>query len=119
MSTPEGSTSLFCATPEQELAIAQRRLGALLSLPTLQRLFSFAFDLFIEDKKIQDALRAMRLPAAVDSSFILLAPIDGDSSTWTLARYQPAPDFSKSLFLPASWDELDEEGVALNCHGAS
>ncbi|MER9119857.1 hypothetical protein NKH93_25090 [Mesorhizobium sp. M0954] len=106
LTTPEGNESLFCATPEQELAIVQRRLGALLSLPTLQRLFSFAFDLLIEDQKIQAALAKMRPIVSVPSPFVILAPVTGNSFSWTLARYQPDRSDSKSLFLPASWDEL-------------
>ncbi|AZO29772.1 hypothetical protein [Mesorhizobium sp. M1B.F.Ca.ET.045.04.1.1] len=106
LTTPDGSESLFCATPEQELAIVQRRLGALLSLPTLQRLFGFAFDLHIENQKIRAALAKLRPARSAESPFVILAPVTDERFSWTLARYQPDPSDSQPQFLPASWDEV-------------
>lgn len=108
LTTPHGHSALYCASPEEKLATAQRRLGALLSLPTLQRLFGFAFDLKIRKKDVIEALSTLRerdkLNIHEATPFVALAPTDGDAS-WTLARFE-LNQKTGPVFCPASWDEV-------------
>ncbi|MGJ4891216.1 hypothetical protein ACQR1Y_23705 [Bradyrhizobium sp. HKCCYLRH3099] len=107
LTLPQDQSTLFCASPQQELETAQRRLGALLSLPTLQRLFGFAFDLRIENALVAEALPKLREKLGIKSAtpFVALAP-DSPDGSWTLARFEP--DATCAVFCPASWDEIFE-----------
>jgi hypothetical protein len=106
LTTPNGLSTLYCASPEDKLATAQRRLGALLNLPTLQRLFGFALDLLIDtedmNRKLVELNKKLNGGTPI-SNFVALAPAQPGAS-WTLARFQPAQ--SDALFCPASWDEV-------------
>lgn len=115
LTTPHGHAALYCASPEENLATAQRRLGALLSLPTLQRLFGFAFDLKVKNENMIGALSKLRdvLKTGDETPFLALAPVDADAS-WTLARFEP----DRSIFCPASWEEVCRDmGKAPITHG--
>jgi hypothetical protein len=107
LTTPRGDTALFCASPQQALETAQRRLGALLSLPTLQRLFGFAFDLRIDKAKMADTLLDLRSKLGIRDStpFVALAP-NSDDGSWTLARFET--EAKCAVFCPASWNEVFE-----------
>ncbi|SDI63341.1 MULTISPECIES: hypothetical protein [Bradyrhizobium] len=111
LTTPDGHAAVYCASPDDNLATAQRRLGALLSLPTLQRLFGFAFDLKVKKRDMIDALS--KLSGSDATPFVALAPVDADGS-WTLARFEP----NRSIFCPASWEEVcGDMGKAPITHG--
>ncbi|TPO13737.1 hypothetical protein [Mesorhizobium sp. B1-1-5] len=107
LTTPSEQSASYCASPEDELATAKRRLGALLSLPTLQRLFGFAFDLLIDTDYLRQNLSKMETP------FVLLAP-DRDDASWTLARFDHGSG-SGRIFCPASWEEVlgNEENASI------
>jgi hypothetical protein len=103
--TPINPAYPVCSSEDQALDTARRRLGALLGLPTLQRLFGFAFDLLIDNKQLHSAIEQSRRELNADSSFILLAS-EGDDTSWTLARYEFGSGWRQPLFCPAAWDEM-------------
>lgn len=107
LTTPHSDSAIFCASPQQALETAQRRLGALLSLPTLQRLFGFAFDLRIEKTQLADTLFELRRKLGIRglTPFVALAP-NSDDGSWTLARFEA--DAKCAVFCPASWNEVVE-----------
>ncbi|MFG1287906.1 hypothetical protein [Xanthobacter versatilis] len=108
LTTPANPAYPVCSTEDEALDTARRRLGALLGLPTLQRLFGFAFDLLVGNPQLQTAIEQSRNGSNSSSPFILLAP-DGDDGSWTLARYEAGHPGSQPLFCPASWDEMQNQ----------
>lgn len=109
--SPADPSHPSCTTDELRLDMARRRLGALLGLPSLQRLFGFAADLFIPSQKLEDTVGNLLKAVETTSPFVIIAPV-GDDATWTLARYQPASNGANARFCPASWVEMETHASA-------
>jgi hypothetical protein len=111
VTTPANPSHPVCTTQDMELDMARRRLGALLSLPSLQRLFGFAADLFIDHRLLAAKVKELQQAAATTSPFMIIAPI-GAGATWTLARYEAAAAGAVPSFCPASWAEMGSQSPA-------
>jgi hypothetical protein len=107
--TPANPRHLVCTTEDLRLDMARRRLGALLGLPSLQRLFGFAADVFFENKELAKKVKTLKEAVGDNSPFVLISST-GPGATWALARYQPAG--ADACFCPASWAELRSEPAA-------
>ena len=111
LTTPANPAYPVCASEDDAFNTARRRLGALMNLPTLQRLFGFAFDLIIDDKTLRTA--AGEIPN--DKPFILISPED-EGANWTVARYELNDD-GQILFCPATWAELQGQSTTTSSFG--
>lgn len=106
LTTPINPAYPVCSSEDQAMDTARRRLGALLGLPTLQRLFGFAFDVLIDNRQLHSAIEQSRRELNAASPLILLAP-EGDDTGWTLARYEIGN--GRPLFCPAAWEEMQAQ----------
>lgn len=108
--SPANPPHPVCTTEELKLDMARRRLGALLGLPSLQRLFGFAADVFIENTELAHTIKELQQAVGTNSPFVLISPT-GVGATWTLARYQPAAGGAPGCFCPASWAEVKSQSA--------
>jgi hypothetical protein len=96
--TPVGAPIPDPSSQHQALDAARRRMGALMALPTLQRLFGLAVDVLVPIDAFENAAKGKDL--------LLIAP-EKDQRCWTLTRFVKRAAGRPGYFGVVSWKERD------------